>query len=401
MIPSLSQEIPMRTPRLADERGMALAVAIFALVVVGALVAGAFFAGNLEQSTGRNSVYAAEAADAAEAGAATVLADWDQFNLNNLAVHESTTVALGTSLGARVSVTPKVIRLNDDLFLVRTFAKRTAAGGATLAQRSVATVARLSYVTATANAAVTAGKSVNFNGVAFEVDGNDEVPAGWAGESGCTTGAAKAGVRTADTVATTANQDTHILGSPPQVEHDPTVNADFFNMFGDVTFDELKKSADIILPNTTPYNGAAPSLTAGTPQRCNTANQMNWGEPHRNGVGYVAACVNYFPILYGSGTQTKLAAGGRGQGLLLFEGDLDISGGFEWTGLIVAKGGIKITGNGNKITGALLAQDVAIDDQNVINGNSTLQFSSCALSKAIKGSAFAEPLGSRSWVQVY
>ena len=50
----------MRTPRLADERGMALAVAIFALVVVGALVAGAFFAGNLEQRTGRNAVYAAD-----------------------------------------------------------------------------------------------------------------------------------------------------------------------------------------------------------------------------------------------------------------------------------------------------------------------------------------------------
>ena len=58
----------MRTPRLTDERGMALAVAIFALVVIGALVAGAFYAGNLEQRTGRNSVYAAEAAQAAESG---------------------------------------------------------------------------------------------------------------------------------------------------------------------------------------------------------------------------------------------------------------------------------------------------------------------------------------------
>jgi len=391
----------MRTSRLADERGMALAVAIFALVVVGALVAGAFFAGNLEQATGRNSVYAAEAADAAEAGAANVLSDWDQFNLNNIANGESVTVPLSTSLGARVNVTPQVQRLNDNLFLVKTLATRTTAGGTILAQRTVATVARLTYVTATANAAVTAGKSVNFNGTAFEVDGNDEVPPGWTGEPGCTTGAAKAGVRTADTVATNANQDTHILGDPPQIEHDPTVTSNFFNIFGDVTFDDLKKSADIILPLTTPYNGAAPSLTAGVPQRCNTADQMNWGEPHRSGVGYKAQCVNYFPILYGSGTKTTLAAGGRGQGLLLVEGDLVIEGGFEWTGLIVAKGGIKITGNGNKITGALLAQDVAIDDQNVISGNSTLQFSSCALSKAIKGSAVAKALNQRSWVQVY
>jgi len=391
----------MRTSRLADERGMALAVAIFALVVVGALVAGAFFAGNLEQATGRNSVYAAEAADAAEAGAANVMADWDQFNLNNIANGDSVSVPLAASLGARVTVTPQVKRLNDDLFLVKTLATRTTPGGTILAQRTVATVARLSYVKATANAAVTAGKSVNFNGVAFEVVGNDSVPKGWAGESGCNTGAAKAGVRTAGTVGATTNQDAKIVGSPAQVENDPTVTADFFNMFGDVSFDELKKSADIILPSSSPYNGAAPSLTAGAPQRCNTADQMNWGEPHRNGAGFVSQCVNYFPILYGSASQTKLAAGGRGQGILLVEGDLEISGGFEWTGLIVAKGGLKIVGNGNKITGALLAQDVAVDDQNSISGNTTLQFSSCALSKAIKGSAFAEPLSQRSWVQVY
>lgn len=391
----------MRTSRLADERGMALAVAVFALVVVGALVAGAFFAGNLEQATGRNSVYAAEAADAAEAGAANVLSDWDQFNLNNIATGDSVLVPLTQSLGARVSVTPKVIRLNQDLFLVRTFAKRTTAGGSTLAQRTVATVARLSYVSATAKAAVTVTKPVKFNGNAFNVIGNDSVPKGWAGETGCATSGDLAGIRSATTTGAASADNDNLFGVPPQVANDPTINSDFFNMFGDVTFAELTRSADIILPLTTPYNGAAPSLTAGMPQRCNTADQLNWGEPHRTGADFKSQCVNYFPIIYGSGTQLKLTGGGRGQGLLLVEGDLEIAGGFEWTGLIVAKGGIKISGNGNKITGALLAQDVALDDLNSISGNTTLQFSSCALSKAIKGSAFAEPLTSRSWVQIY
>jgi hypothetical protein len=389
----------MRTSRLTDERGMALAVAIFALIVIGALVAGAFFAGHLEQRTGRNTLYAAQAADAAEIGVSKVLSDWDQFNLNNLAVGVPTSI--GTTTTGRIRYTQDVRRLNNDLFLVQSLGSRLDASGNTLAKRSVAMVSRLSYVTATANAAVTAGKTVNFNGTAFDVIGNDSVPQGWSGEPGCNTGAAKAGVRTAETVTANNNQDAKIAGSPPQVENDPTVTANFFNIFGDVTFDELKKSADIILPNTTPYNGAAPTLTAGAPPRCNTSDQMNWGEPHRNGAGFITQCQNYFPILYGSGTQTKLAAGGRGQGLLLVEGDLEISGGFEWTGLIVAKGGMKISGNGNKITGALLAQDIALDDQNSISGNTTLQFSSCALSKAIQGSAFAEPLTMRSWVQAY
>lgn len=391
----------MRTPRLADERGMALAVAIFALVVVGALVAGAFYAGNLEQRTGRNAVYASEAADAAEAGANYVLSDWDQFNLNNLAVNDSATVPLTTSLGARVSVTPKVIRLNNDLFLVRTLGRRTRADGTVLAQRAVAQLARLSYVNANAKAAVTVTKPIKFNGNAFNVIGNDSVPKGWAGETGCTRAGNQAGVRSATTTGAAPADADNLFGNPPQVANDATITNDFFNIFGDVTFDELKKSADIVLPLTTPYNGAAPSLTAGTPQRCNTADQLNWGEPHRSGAGYTAQCVNYFPIIYASGSQLKLASGARGQGLLLLEGDLEIVGGFEFSGLIVAKGGIKISGNGNKITGALLAQDVAIDDQNSISGNTTLQFSSCAINKAVQGSAFAEPLTHRSWVQVY
>jgi hypothetical protein len=402
MIPTISQETPMRTPRLTDERGMALAVAIFALVVIGALVAGAIITGRMEQRTGRNTVYATEAAQAAEAGTTAVMADWDQFNLNNLPKNVPT-VLTKTSWGQAsmyASYTPTVTKLNDELFLVQSLGTRSTSAGTVLSQRVVATLARLTFVTATANSAVTVTKPVKFNGNAFEVIGNDSVPQGWAGEAGCNTGANKAGIRSATTTGATSQDTDNLYGNPPQVADDPTVTNDFFNIFGDVTFDELKKSADIVLPSSSPYNSVQPSLTLGLPLRCNTGDELNWGEPNR-GLGSVAQCYNYFPIIYASGSQLQLTGGGRGQGLLLIEGDLVIAGGFEFTGLIVAKGGIKVNGNGNKITGALLAQDVSIDDQNSISGNTTLQFSSCALDKAINGSAFAEPLAYRSWVQLY
>ena len=391
----------MRTPRLTDERGMALAVAIFALVVIGALVAGAIITGRMEQRTGRNTVYATEAAQAAEAGTTAVMADWDQFNLNNLPKNVPTTLTKTTwgQASMYASYTPTVTKLNDELFLVQSLGTRSTGGGQVLS-RVVATLARLTFVSATAKAAVTVTKPVKFNGNAFEVIGNDSVPQGWAGESGCTTGDNVAGIRSATTTGAASQDADNIWGTPPQVPSDPTVTNDFFNIFGDVTFDELKKSADIVLPSTSPYNSVGPSLTAALPQRCNIGDQLNWGEPHR-GAGSVNQCYNYFPIIYASGSQLQLTGGGRGQGLLLIEGDLSIAGGFEFTGLIVAKGGIKVNGNGNKITGALLAQDVSIDDDNSISGNTTLQFSSCALDKAIKGSAFAEPLAYRSWVQLY
>ena len=68
---------PMRAPRLQDERGMALAMAVFALVIIGVLVAGAFFSGRLEQRGGTNSVFASEAFEAAGGGLAyTINDDW-------------------------------------------------------------------------------------------------------------------------------------------------------------------------------------------------------------------------------------------------------------------------------------------------------------------------------------
>jgi Tfp pilus assembly protein PilX len=389
----------MRTSRRHGERGMALAVAIFAMVVIGALVAGAFFAGYQEQRTGRSSLYASAAQDAAEAGTAEVMADWDQFNLNSIAV--GGTLALPkTTLPGRTAYQSTVDRLNNDLFLIRSTGSRNDLSGNVLAQRSVGLLARLSYVTATANAAVTVTKPIKFNGNAFEVIGNDSVPQGWGGEPDCNTGVNKAGVRSATTTGAGGGDADNLFGNPPQVANDPTVTNDFFNIFGDVTFDELKQNADIVISSTTPQK-PEPTLTGGTPQRCNVSDMNNWGEPRRSPDAYVAKCTTYFPIIYASGSQLKMSGGSRGQGLLLIEGDLEIVGGFEFAGLIVAKGGIKINGNGNKVTGALLAQDVAIDDQNSISGNTTLQFSSCALNKAIQGSAFGEPLAYRSWVQLY
>jgi hypothetical protein len=389
----------MRTRRLADERGMALAVAIFALVVIGALVAAAFYAGNLEQRTGRSTIYSAAAAEAAEAGAAAVLGDWTSYQFNNMAVADSTSLGK-TTLAGNAYYSTMVTRLNQDLFLIRSLGARYDASGGVLAERAVGTLARLRYVKATAQAAVTVTKHIQFKGTSFIVNGQDSTPTGWAAtDPSCTTAANQAGIRSDTASGATSKDKKNVFGAPPMVENDPTVNSDFFNVFGDVTFDELKTQADIVVSDDTPQM-PEPTLT-GTPQRCNISDMNNWGEPRRAPDVYIEKCINYFPIIYASGSQLKLAAGARGQGLLLVEGDIEIVGNFEFAGMIVAKGGMKMAGTGNKITGALLAQTVNLDDANEIAGNTTLQFSSCALDKAIKGSAKAEPLSYRSWMQLY
>ena len=74
----------MRASRVSNERGIALAVAVFALVIIGALVAATFFAGRVEQQTGQNTMFAGQASEAAEAALTDALNSQSSTTLNAL-----------------------------------------------------------------------------------------------------------------------------------------------------------------------------------------------------------------------------------------------------------------------------------------------------------------------------
>ncbi len=351
---------------------MALALAIFALVVVGALVAGAFLAGHLEQRTGRSTLYAAQAADAAEAGAAETLASWDAFSLNSLAPG-STAAFPPVVLGGRSAYRPTVSRLNDQIFLVQSLGTRANASGGTLARRTVGIVARLASLGSGPEAALTVGKPVEIGGSQVVISGNDSAATREGAE--CAPGDSRPAMRVAPSTST------------------------LYAMFGDVGFDRLAAHADIILPDTTLTSTLQPVLS--TKRRCDTSDPSNWGEPRRSTATAVAPCTRYFPIVHARGARLTIAAGGRGQGILLVEGNLDIPGDFDFSGLIVVKGGVRVSAARTRITGALMAANAASESRSRLAGGTTIQFSSCALREALGGAAFAEPMGQRSWVQVY
>jgi hypothetical protein len=121
---------------------MALPLALLALVVIAALVAGGFAAAHLEQRIGRNTLYAVQAAGAAEAGAVAVVGEWEGHGLGLLA--PGTSAALPTApLPGRTAYSPTVTRLNQQLFLVRVAGVRSDAGGGTLARRVVGLLVRV------------------------------------------------------------------------------------------------------------------------------------------------------------------------------------------------------------------------------------------------------------------
>jgi hypothetical protein len=370
----------MSFANVRNERGIALVVAIVALVIIGGLVAGTTFISMVEQRTSTNVTASGQAFQAAEAGLQEAIGNW-QTTWNTMAVG-------GQTSGGRVSgyggayADRTVAKLNDNLFLVMSYGNR---GGAA---QSLAAVVRLMVTDIQVQAAVTAGGDVRIGGNAT-VQGEDTSPANW----GCTPGGARIGIRSSGDVQ--PNGESYSLtGSPAFQEFDSSITDDLFRD----PFEQLKEQATLVLPGGS-YNGMAPT-TAGSPATCNRTNQNNWGEPWRAPAGgRVAECETYAPvILVNGGLRIQ---NGRGQGVLLVDGDLEIRGNVEWTGLVIVLGEVQTNGTGSKITGGVLANQISLADESSFLGNPTVAFSECAIAYVLNASAVARPVPGRSFAYIY
>jgi Tfp pilus assembly protein PilX len=379
----------MRSPRMNDERGVALAMAIFALVIIGILVAGTFFAGRLEQQSGQNTLFAAQAAEAAEAGLSNALGTTYNSASSIQGIANGTTSTGATvTLASGTTYTPSVTRLTDGLFLYRSVGSRQSAG-ATVATRSIGTLVRLLSANISVNAGLTALGDVLVGGNST-VSGNDATPSEWAGVS-CPTPTNVTGVRYNGTL--TKNGSAVIAGYPDPSTLDTRL--DSTNIFGGAKFAALKAMRTLTLTGN--VSGLAAD-SIGTPKKCNTALESNWGAP----TIPLSVCFNYFPIIYHYG-DLSISGSGEGQGILLVEGNLTVQGRIDFYGPVIVTGGVDVRGTGSddvKFYGGILAQNVTLDDSR-LTGNATVNYSSCAIKRALQGSAVPTALDERSWVQLY
>ena len=383
--------------RLSNERGVALAVAVFALVVIGALVAGIFFAGRVEQQSGRNTFYAAQAAEAADAGLSEAIGAQTATSLQAIAIDPTATTPLTqVSVGGNAHVTSArtITRLSDYIFLVRSTGTVTNATGGQLASRGIGQLMRLVEADMDVLAGLTALGDITISGGA-QVSGEDDIPPTWStfasqGKIKCPALDDVAGVRyNGGTLKMSGNGKT---GGDPAEFEDPTLNAT--DMKSD--FDKLKGLATLTLTNGNPA-ATAPAYT-GNPARCDQKVETNWGEPLLD----TDPCFNYFPIVYYYGN-LKLQ-GGRGQGILLVEGDLTASGGMVFYGPVFVTGTLSTTGNSNqgaKFYGGVIAGNVALDDVTKLAGGALVNYSSCAVRRALQNTAVPTAFAERGWVQLY
>lgn len=374
------------------ERGIALPIAIFALVVIGALVAGAFFAGNQEQRLAQNAKRVAQSFGVAEVGLSEVVRNWDPVAYNQILTYplDSARVNRTTTPARTGSFNGYVYKLNSNVFLAdisgadtASLTGRIAGGGA---RQRLGLLTRIRPLLVDIQASLTTQGDVDVRGNA-EVNGTDQNPTGWAN---CDApGPQMAAVRTTPGANVTTSGNGDIVGP---VNQDATVGPATFNQFGDVSFNDLVSRAQITLPGGT-YR-SEPRVTGTT---CDYSSQTNWGD----GLNPASPCSRYFPIVYIDGDVTL--NGVQGQGILLVRGNLEVQGSYEFFGIAIALGELRTAGGGTSIAhfwGGVMASNANLDTQN-LSGQATLNFSRCAILRALQASGVSAPLRSRGWSQLY
>jgi len=384
---------------LRDERGMALAVAIFALVVVGALVAGAFFAGTQEQRVGENQRRVQTSFGVAEAGAQERVLSWDPATMNKRPLYcncaGGDSVAIGPNLQApngTGSYGGYSYKVGPNLFLIdvtgrdRTSAAGAIAGGGGARQR-IGMITRIAPIDFGIHASLTTQGSVSMGGNAT-VNGGDQTPVGW---TSCDPpGPSQAGVRDqGGNVTETGNAN--VSGTPPIV-NDPTITNNTFTTFGGATYAQLAARATIVIPAGN-YS-TAPVVTGGV---CDKTVLTNWGD----GMNPGQPCSTYFPIIHATGTITLNNT--QGQGILLADADVNVQGSYQFFGIVIIQGDLKTAGGGSTdahFWGGVMAKNADLSNQS-LSGNATLNFSSCAILTALQAQSPISMMRSRGWVQLF
>jgi hypothetical protein len=396
----MTRPAPVPTPEAPQpRRGAALPIALLLLVVMSVMSAGAFMGARQTFRGGRNSVVEQRAFGVAEFGMNQEVARWDtRRNLpaskGGMAVGgiDSTPVYVAAGDSARMRIT----RLSDMIYWVESVGRASIPNPALTSVRSVGALHRLAYPSITPRGAVTTAGNIQLQGSAA-VDGRDNVPAQW-------TAAECADMRGPDLYAVAVppgarvNYQASNITSPLSVVYDPVAgDSNTYVRYGTESWKSLAAAANIKLPGGQYGTDIEPLDSAGV---CRTSSMTNWGEPFR-GNGTVASCTAYFPIIYVDG-DLNLNGRGRGQGILLVNGNLRINGTFDFDGLVIVRDDVDKGNGAATITGAVMARNATFSDGGSWwNGNQTVSYSKCAVESALRGSAILVRVRDRSWMQVY
>jgi uncharacterized Zn-binding protein involved in type VI secretion len=368
--------------------GLALPMVLGSITIVGTLIAGVMYLATQDFRVGANTLNETRAEAAAEIGLNRLTTDWDQNKNTTMAVGDTTRLSYTDVNGASVNVL--VSRLPGPFFWAVSEAQTRGNSVQYGSRRRYGGLFRLNTPAMSILGAVTAAGNVKVSGN-VTVNGMDAYPTGWSC-SGALTNIPGAVITPTATV--TINGSVVVNGNPPSTTSTAAADTNTYFNYGSTTYAALAAMANVTLAAGT-YNGMGPVLSGTT---CNRSSSLNWGDPVRH-LPTAAACESYFPIIHFTG-DAKLT-GGSGQGILLIDGDLTEAGNFSFTGIVIARGTVRATGNSNAVIGSILAAAVDLGDAVTLAGSTNVQYSSCAVAQVLSSTSPLVAARGRAWVNLY
>ena len=386
--------------RLRARPGVALLTALLGVVVITVMIVGGFFATTQEFRGSRNQLVEQRSFAVAEYGLNYEVSSWDRAR--NLNPPAPGAMAIGSAVAWRRYVSGDdtafvtISRLTPTTFWVVSEGRAQMGNGALESRRRTSAFVRLAYPTLDASAAITAAGNIDVRG-ASTITGVNTDPSGWAS---CTewSGGEEHAVRVPPG-ATVDYAESNLPGTL-DVEYDAAAaDSNTYVRYGSETWNSLTANADIRLSGGTFNSNIIPTGTATT---C-TASTTNWGEPHRVATGsevIVPGCYSHFPIIY-SASSLRINGNGRGQGILLVNGDLEIDGDFQFYGIVIVRDDIERGAGTAAIHGAVFSRNATVGDASLWAGTQDVHFSKCAVENALRASAILTRVRERHWTQLH
>ena len=378
----------MTRPRRNPRSGFALPAAIFSVILVSALVAGALFVATEELRAGRGDGADQRALAAAEWALERALLTWD--SRRNVTQPVGRTDTLMTEYAApNDTLVVLATRVQRRSVWITATATRGGDGRGIPARHTVGASLRLVDTPFPAPAALTSGGAVLVDGGV--VDGRAAGPSGDSTTT-CTASASAAGIRVPDVSRVTCplcatSPGSGVFGLPP-IDSSGVADSTYAAVV-DATIASLVRRASIDLPGGT----MAPRPTVAN-ALCDLTDPLNWGDP-----GGTSPCVNWLPVVHVRGSAV-LSPGSTGQGILVVDGSVRVEGGARFVGVVLARGEVTVTGPGAEIAGAVFAAPGGAAVTSRITDGGAIRFAPCAVQRASMIAARLVATPERWWVEL-
>ncbi len=397
-----------------DEGGFVLPVVMFGLLLMSVIALLGLVTSEDEMRASRAMRESSAAFYAAEAGMNRVYAEWDSYQASIDALVPGDSLDLGwQSLDNGAEYRAVVHRWDAGDQPIYQLTVEGRGPGALSGQRRMS-------LTVTAGpgapgvgykigeccdaAAVVRGTAIVEEGSV--IDGHDEHPPGWEDAGVCADSLYdRPGIVMQDTDLLELDEGGKVYGEPA-IQEDPTIDDDDFFQFGpDLTWDDIKAMADVVIG--TPGDGIELTGSQIYPRynvdgSCDTSHPYNWGSDDPNDP-----CFGHFPIILVRGDVALENV--YGQGVIILDywtedgenmgTEFDLEDQATFNGIILGKGCVEIQRN-SILRGAVFADGnygnpLCGSDLNLdMNKSGDLKWSQCAVDRAMLNSGlkdYAEP----------